>query len=102
MNISGSIQVHAVLLCLAFSELFNLAFSELLNLVFELEAEVSVAAQEEEDGDSPEEMCTIPYCSCPYHKNKGPPSPLSLPPPPHATEAYYEEGATQFARWPHY
>ena len=71
MNISGSIQVHAVLLCLAFSELFNLAFSELLNLVFELEAEVSVTAQEEEDGDSPEEMCTISYLQLPLSQEQG-------------------------------
>ena len=74
----------------------------LQNRIFELEAEVSAAAQEEDDGVYPEERCTIPNCSCPYHKNQGPPSSPSLPPPTHATKAYYGEGATQYASWPHY
>src|SRR6185312_4356816 len=63
----------------------------LQNRIFELEAEVSAAAQEEDNGISPQQMCTIPNCSCPCHKNQGPPSSPSLPPAPLAMEAYYGE-----------
>ena len=42
----------------------------LQNRIFELEAEVSAAAQEEDDGVSPQQMCTIPNCSCPVTRTR--------------------------------
>ena len=47
---------------------------------------------------SQDTICSDPYCNCPCHKKDG-----DLPPlPPPTTDAYYGEGATQYARWPHY
>ena len=71
------------------------------------EMEVSQGNKDDEDDDnskggtSQEEQCTIPYCKCPCHNNKGPTAPPPQPPPP-AMGGYYGEGATQFAMWGHY
>jgi hypothetical protein len=75
--------------------------------IFDLETEVSSGYKDDEDDDnnnatgSQNTICNDPYCTCPNHKNKGPPSPPPPPPPP-TTGGYYGEGATQFAMWPHY
>jgi len=55
-----------------------------------------------DDTDSQQQLCTSPYCKCPYHKNNGPPTPSPPPPPPTSMEGYCGEGSTQFARWDQY
>ena len=47
---------------------------------------------------SQETIYSDPYYNCPCHKKDGD----LPPPPPPTTDAYYGEGATQYARWPHY
>ena len=52
---------------------------------------------------SQETISSDPYCNCPCHKKDGDlPPPPPPPPPTTTTDAYYGEGATQYARWPHY
>ena len=43
--------------------------------------------------DSQEALCNDPYCTCPNHKNKGPP-PSPPPPTPPTMGGYCGEGAT--------
>jgi len=81
--------------------------------IFDLETkvnhyeEVSEGNKDDEDDDtsnaagSQDEPCTISYCNCPGHKNKGP----TLPPPllpPSTMDGYCGECSTQFAMWEHY
>jgi hypothetical protein len=73
----------------------------------DLETEISNSYKDDEQDDtnsgasSQEALYNDPYCTCPNHKNKGPPLPQPPPPPP-TMGGYYGEGATQFAMWPYY
>jgi hypothetical protein len=72
--------------------------------IFDLERKVGSGTRDEEDennNNDVENLCTDPYCQCPYHKKKGPPPPSPPPPPPSMGE-YCREGSTQFAMWEHY
>jgi hypothetical protein len=75
--------------------------------IFELEREVSNGYKDDEADDTSsgavlqDGSCHDPYCTCPNHKNNGPPPPLP-PLPPSTMGGYCGEGATQFAMWPHY
>ena len=61
---------------------------------------VSTEVPEDDDNNnvvvSHETICSDPYCNCPCHKKEGD------SPPPEKMGGYYGEGATQYARWPHY
>jgi hypothetical protein len=86
----------------------NYLDSYIVTTIFELETEISNSYKDDEDDEtksvagSQEALCNDPYCTCPNHKNKGPPPPPPSPPPPPTMGGYCEEGATQFAMWPHY
>ena len=73
----------------------------LQNHIFDLEMNISDNGTEDDDNSnvavSQETICSDPYCNCPCHKKEGDP-----PPPPPTMGGYYGEGATQYARWPHY
>ena len=86
-------------------------FIEYLQIkIFDLECkvnhyeEVSEGNKDDEVDDtsnaagSQDEPCTIPYCNCPCHKNKGP-GPPAPPPAQPAMGGYCGEGSTQFATW---
>ena len=73
----------------------------LQNRIFDLEMNIGDNGTEDDDNNnvavSQETICSDPYCNCPCHKKEG-----DLPPPPPTMGGYYGEGATQYARWPHY
>ena len=78
----------------------------LQNRIFDLEMNIGDNGTEDDDNNnvviSQETICSDPYCNCPCHKKDGDLPPPSPQPPPPTTDAYYGEGATQYARWPHY
>ena len=65
----------------------------LQNRIFDLEMAVSTGDVEDninsDDTDSQQQLCTSPYCKCPYHKNNGPPPPS--PPPPSRRRQAWED-----------
>ena len=74
----------------------------LQNRIFDLEMNIGDNSTEDDDNNnvavSQKTIYSDPYCNCPCHKKDG-----DLPPPsPPTTDGYYGEGATQYARWPHY
>ena len=73
----------------------------LQNRIFDLEMNICDNGMEDDDNNvamSQETFCSDPYYNCPCHKKDGDLPPPPPPPPPPTTDAYYGEGATQYAR----